>query len=164
MRLNCRVAKPMLPLFGAATRHSITGTAGLSRVWCGVAVLQYLRTSLRPLLKPAAMATVTFDTLAFVDILEKAGIAQEQARGIAIAVRGAQDTVLAEYAKTAQEASKRAVDALDSKTEKAIVELKSDIALVRKDMEAMEQRLTIKMGSMFMVAIGILLAALKFMH
>jgi len=110
------------------------------------------------------MSTVTFDTLAFVDILEKAGIAQEQARGIAIAVRGAQDTVLAEYAKTAQEASNRTVDALDSKTEKAIIELKSDMALVRKDIEAMEQRLTIKMGSMLMVAVGVLLAAMKFMH
>jgi len=121
------------------------------------------------------MSAVTFDTLEFVDILEKAGITQEHARGIAAAVRGAQDTVLAEYAKTAQEANMRAVDALDSKTEKAVLKLeykienlesKIDKRFVEMDakIELIRKDLTIKIGGMLMAAVGVILAAMKFMN
>jgi len=66
------------------------------------------------------------------------------------------------------------VEDLDSKTEKALLflehkidkrfaEADSKIDLIRKDMEALRKDLTIKMSSMFMVAVGILLAAIKFM-
>jgi len=109
------------------------------------------------------MSTVTFDTLEFVKRLRDADVPEKQAEAQAEALRN----VLAEQTKTQVEASTRAVADLDSKTEKAIAELKSelkfDIALIRKDMEALRKDLTIKMGSMFMVAVGILLAAMKFM-
>jgi len=110
------------------------------------------------------MPTVTFDTLEFVETLEKAGIERAHASGIAAAVRAAQEAALSEHAKEANTARSRAVDSLDSKTENALLKLDSKIELLRKDMETMGQRLTIKMGSMFIVAVGVLLAAIKWMH
>jgi len=146
------------------------------------------------------MTTVAFDTLEFVETLEKAGIAREQASGIASAVRTAQETALTAFGKTAQAASTRAMEELDSKTATALLKLEhrldsqialvrkdidtqvalvrkdidTQVALVRKDMNSMESRLntrvdvlqkdlTIKMGGMFMVAVGVILAAMKWM-
>lgn len=40
-------------------------------------------------------------------------------------------------------------------------EIKTDIALLRKDMEAIESRLTIRLGSITVLAMGVLFAALK---
>jgi len=81
---------------------------------------------------------VTFDTLKFVETLESAGVERKQASAIASAVRDSHD-------------------AADVATKG---DLRNEIALVRKDMEAMENRITIRLGTMLVVAVGILLAVL----
>jgi len=81
---------------------------------------------------------ITFDTLKFVETLEAAGVERKQAAAIASAVRDSHD-------------------AADTAT-------KGDVALIRKDMEAMELRLlnalTLRLGAMLAVVVGILLAVL----
>jgi len=84
-----------------------------------------------------AMA-VTFDTLKFVETLEEAGVERKHASAIASAVRDSHD-------------------AADVATKG---DLRNEIALVRKDMEAMENRLLIKLGGMMVIAVGILLVVL----
>jgi len=81
---------------------------------------------------------ITFDTLKFVETLEQAGLERKQASAIASAVRDSHD-------------------AADVVTKG---DLRHEIALVRKDMEAMENRMVIKLGGMMVVLFG-LAAALK---
>jgi len=73
------------------------------------------------------MATITFDTLKFVETLENAGITREHASAAAVAVREAQETALADHAKEQQELRARAVAELDTKTEKAIYQLSGEM-------------------------------------
>jgi hypothetical protein len=40
-------------------------------------------------------------------------------------------------------------------------DIRSDIALVRKDMEILSTSMTVRLGSMLIVALGVLFAALK---
>ncbi len=81
------------------------------------------------------MATVTFDTLKFADTLKAAGVPPEQA-----------------------EAQARAVSVAIGEVD---VATKRDIDDLRKDIHATEQRLTIKMGAFLMIAVGIILAAMR---
>ncbi|PJI56404.1 DUF1640 domain-containing protein [Escherichia coli] len=85
------------------------------------------------------MAQVYFDTLKFVEKLEASGIPAAQARAISDAVRESHESV--------EVATKRDLDDLKK-------ELRSDMELLRKD-------LTIKMGGMFVVAVGVLAAIIK---
>jgi len=86
------------------------------------------------------MATITFDTLKFVETLEKVGIKREHASAAAVAVREAQESALADHAKEQQEFSTRAVAELDSKTEKAFFKTETAVSEMRAEMT---QRLTI---------------------
>ena len=84
------------------------------------------------------MAAVTFDTLKFVERLEKAGVPREQASAIA-------------------EAQKDAfAEALDSQ-----LATKSDIQRLENKIETLELRLILKMGGMMVVAIGIVATLVK---
>ncbi len=93
------------------------------------------------------MSSITFDTLKFVERLEKAGVPREQATAMA----EAQKEVFAE-ALDATLATKADVQAV-----------KSDITLLRTEIQAMELRLTIKLGAFLAVAVGVMLTVLK-MH
>lgn len=42
-------------------------------------------------------------------------------------------------------------------------DVKADIAAVKSDLKLLEQRMTIKLGGMMMVAVGILLAAIRYL-
>jgi len=88
---------------------------------------------------------ITFDTLKFVQTLESAGVGREQASAIAAAVRDAHDTA-------------------DVATKGDIVLVRRDMDVMRKDIEALELRLlntlTLRLGAMLAVAVGILLAVL----
>jgi len=122
--------------------------------------------------------TITFDTLKFATHLKNADVPEKQAQAQAEALREVINETLVEQSRKQAEATARAVVNLDTKTEAAIAglkaELKADIGLLRKDVEALEQRLnaridasgkdlTIKMGGMFIVAIGILLAGMRYL-
>jgi len=85
------------------------------------------------------MASVTFDTLKFVKKLEESGIPDKQAEAIADAFKDAQGE--AELATKAD-----------------LQDVKNEIELLRRDMDArfiqMEQRMTIKLGALMVVAVG----------
>ncbi|SBT04217.1 conserved hypothetical protein [Candidatus Accumulibacter aalborgensis] len=94
------------------------------------------------------MSTTTFDTFKFVERLEKAGLSREQAAAIA-------------------EAQKDSLsEALDSTlaTKADMVRLENRIDGMGKDMQAMELRLTIRLGAFFTLAVGILIAVLRLPH
>lgn len=77
------------------------------------------------------MSTITFDTLKFVQRLEKAG------------------------------ATRELVTKSDLKSE--VTRLDNRLDILGKDIQAMEMRLTIKLGAFLAVAVGVMLTVLK-MH
>ena len=81
------------------------------------------------------MSTITFDTLKFADTLKQAGVPAAQA-----------------------EAEARAVAAAIGEVD---VATRRDIEDIRKDIQAMELRLTVKMGAFITIATGIPIAILK---
>ena len=87
------------------------------------------------------MGAATFDTLKFVERLEKAGVPREQATAMAEAQRDS----LAESLDSAV-ASKSDVLRLDNRFE-----------VLSKELQALELRLTIKLGAFIAVAAGVLI-------
>jgi DNA-binding transcriptional MerR regulator len=81
------------------------------------------------------MTAITFDTLKFVDRLRDAGIPEAQAKAIAEAFREAQG--------------------------EAELATKHDIELLRRDLKDLEQRMTIKLGAMVVVAVSLVAALVK---
>jgi len=107
------------------------------------------------------VATVTFDTLKFVETLEQAGVERAHASAVAVAVREAQETALAEHAKVQQESSARAVAELDTKTEKAIFQLAAEMKQRFTEVEAKFDRLEQRTHSRFTLLqwmLGVLIA------
>jgi len=92
------------------------------------------------------MAAITFDTLQFVQTLEKAGIDREQASAFANAVRDSHES--------AELATKADLRELRS-------ELKADHQSLRSELKALELRMTIKLGSLLVAGIVLILAVLK---
>jgi len=86
------------------------------------------------------MATITFDTLKFVETLENAGVERAHASAVAVAVREAQATALADHAKDQQEFSTRSVSELDTKTEKGLFQLKTEVQHLSAKFDLLEQR------------------------
>jgi len=89
-----------------------------------------------------AMSAITFDTHKFIRRLKDSGLPEAQAEAIADAFREAQGE--AELA-----------------TKQDIVGVKQDIALLKRDIQEMELRLTIKLGAMLVVAIGAVATLVK---
>lgn len=89
------------------------------------------------------MSTVTFDTLKFVERLEAGGFSHVQAKAAAEAFAEA----------TSQE--------LATKTD--IMGLRSEILLMDQRLIVMEQRITIKLGSMMVIAVGGIMAAIRYL-
>ena len=87
------------------------------------------------------MATVTFDTHKFVKTLEAAGVPESQAEAFSTAVRESHEA--------------------------AELATKGDIAELRKDidskLEKLELRMTIKLGSIVVVALGAFTVIFKFL-
>ena len=106
------------------------------------------------------MSTITFDTLRFVETLEKAGMPRAQAA----AFSQAQQFSLSE-ALDSSVATKADLIAVKSELKADIVRLDNKIdnrfESLTKDMQALEMRLTIKLGAFLAVFAGIIIAALK---
>jgi len=123
---------------------------------------------------------ITFDTLEYVNKLRAADVPQKQAEAQAQALRGVLDAALAEQSQKHHEQQQvqaqthtRALESLDTKTERAIAELRyelkgditevkgeiaeirNDIILVRKNMEAMENRLVTRLTKVMIAVVGI---------
>jgi hypothetical protein len=96
------------------------------------------------------MVAITFDTLKFVRTLEAAGVTAPQAEAIANAVRDSHDA-----ADVATKGDLRELKA----------ELKNEIAVLRQELKAdtreLELRMTVKLGTMIVAAIGVGLALAK---
>src|SRR6218665_2426574 len=92
------------------------------------------------------MASIPFDTLKFVKTLEAAGIPASQAEAFSAAVRDSHESV--------DVATKRDLKELE-------VSLRHDIGDLRKEMKEQELRLTIKLGTIVVVALGAFTALSK---
>jgi len=84
------------------------------------------------------MAVAAFDTAEHIEELEKEGIEHKHARAFVKLVWRSHEAVLANQVKEQQEISARIAKELDSKTE-------HKIELLRKDLEAVEERLNGKL-------------------
>jgi len=109
------------------------------------------------------MAPVPFDTQKFVETLTASGLPETQAKAISSAF------LEAAYAEFATKSDLRDLE-LMIKTEMRelrdelkgdIRELKGDIRELRNNMRELELRMTIKLGAMQVVGIGVLAAVLK---
>jgi len=98
------------------------------------------------------MSTITFDTLKFVDRLEKAGATRELATAMAEAQKESLSEVM-----DAQLATKSDIAKLESR----FIAVDSKMVSIENRLEAMELRLTIKLGAFLAVFAGIIIAALK---
>ena len=90
------------------------------------------------------MSTITFDTLKFSDSLKAPGVPDKQAEAEARAL-----------------AEAFSANASDLATKGDVREVRNEIDLLRKDVLAMELRLTIKLGAFLSVAVGVLIAVLR---
>jgi hypothetical protein len=82
------------------------------------------------------MSSVPFDTLKFVERLEAGGFTPAQAKAAAQAFAEASSQELA---------------------------TKSDIAKLESSIQLLEQKMTIKLGGLIVVAVGVLLAAIRYL-
>ncbi|MCF8211607.1 MAG: CCDC90 family protein [Rhodoferax sp.] len=91
------------------------------------------------------MSAVTFDTLKFVERLEKAGMPREQA---------------AAFVQAQADSLSEAMDSTLA-TRSDIVHLESRMDLLSKDIQALELRLTVKLGAFITAAAGTTVALIK---
>ena len=103
------------------------------------------------------MAAVTFDTLKFVETLREAGVPETQAKAISQAVRDAHETAELVTNRDLREAS----TAIRTDMQAMRAEIQSDMQLLRADVRALEPRLTIRLGSIVVVALGAFTALSK---
>jgi len=91
------------------------------------------------------MATVVlFDSSEIVEDLKKEGVSPRHAKAIVHAMLRTQELAAADTVKAAREAGEQTVKELDGKTADALLKLGHELALVRKDMETLEQNLSAK--------------------
>jgi Coiled-coil domain-containing protein 90-like len=112
------------------------------------------------------MGAVPFDTLKLARRLETAGFPPKQAGDIAEALSEAMSG--AELATSADITSVRMeVTTLGAELRAEIAalgaEVRAEIAAVRAEIELLRRDLTIRLGSMLIVAVGILLAAIRYL-
>ncbi len=97
--------------------------------------------------------------------LQKVGFTAEQVEALADFM----DTQAASKADLERVASGLKAELAETKAElkadiaKTKAELKADIADVRSDVKFLEQRMTIKLGGMMIIAVGILMAAIRYL-
>jgi len=112
------------------------------------------------------MAAVPFDTLKLARRLEAAGFPAKQAgdtaEALAEAMSGAELATKSDLAPV-----KSDLAALRAELKAEIAALKAEIAALRAefkaDIELLRRDLTIRLGSMIVVAVGILLAAIRYL-
>jgi hypothetical protein len=92
------------------------------------------------------MTAITFNTLKFVDRLRAAGIPEAQAKAIAEAMREAQGE--------AELATVRDLRELGEIT-------RHEVELVRRGLKDLEQRMTIKLGAILVVAVSVVAVLVK---
>ena len=109
------------------------------------------------------MSTVPFDTLRFARHLEESGMAASVATGaaeaFADALTGAELVTRSDLTESTRELRselRTEITAVRTEIATTRTELKNDIELLRRD-------ITIKFGSMLVIAVGILLTAIRYL-
>jgi hypothetical protein len=109
--------------------------------------------------KTVIMSAVPFDTLKFARHLEASGLAASVANGAAEA--------LADAMTGADLATKSDVAGVRTEFKAEIASVRGDIAATRielkNDIELLRRDITIKFGSMLVIAVGILLTAIRYL-
>ena len=111
------------------------------------------------------MSRLAFDTHTFVKHLTRAGMDEQQAEALVeFQVQLINDSLAT---KQDIEEVKRDIEALRLTTEQSIealrLETKKDIAALKTDMQKMELRLTLRLGSVTIAAVGVFATLIKFM-
>jgi len=96
------------------------------------------------------MTAITFDTLKFVKTLEASGVSAKHAEAFASAVR--------DSTESADLATKADLRELKAELKSDSRELKAEL---KADMRELELRMTIKLGGMLVVAVGVIAALIK---
>lgn len=99
----------------------------------------------------------SLDTLQTAKRLKEAGFDEPQAEALTGLLRDVQEAEQGQLA-TKADLGRVAAD-LDAKIERVAAELRAEFALIRSSMEVLRRDLTIRLGSMIVVATGVLLAA-----
>ena len=105
----------------------------------------------------------TFDTLEYTEELEAAGVLPAQAKAHARALLKIIDSNLATKTDIAkiEQTIKELETSLNQKIKELDTSLKHDIELLRAEIKAMEQRLTIRLGGMLIIGIGAVATMIK---
>jgi len=109
------------------------------------------------------MAPVPFDTQKFVETLTASGLPDSQAKAISSAFR---EAINAEFATKSdlhelELKIKTEIRELRDELKGDIHNLKSDVHELKSDMHKLELRMTIKLGAMQVVGIGVIAAIVK---
>jgi len=96
------------------------------------------------------MGQVAFDTQEFVETLENAGLPKEQAKAISIAVRKSHEVADVATKRDLEDVRKE----IDARFDKLDAKIDSQIALVRKDVEALTNSLLIKLSGVMLAIVG----------
>ena len=106
------------------------------------------------------MAAIMFDTHAFVKELTQAGMPEQQAEVLARSQTTLIDEKLAtkEDLKKLELATKRDLKELEQATKRDLKELEQ---AMKRDLKELELRLTLRLGSMMVIAIGVVAALVK---
>jgi phage host-nuclease inhibitor protein Gam len=99
------------------------------------------------------MSALAFDTLKFAKRLKEAGFTEQQAEALALAEAELIEQNLATKRDIAD--LKRDIKELKVKMEQKIEQIRSDLA---RDLKDLEYRMTIKLGTMMVVAVGAMAA------
>jgi len=102
------------------------------------------------------MPAVTFDTLKFVKTLKEAGILEPQAEAISTAVRESHEAV--------DVATRGDIADLRHEMKEMETGLHHQIDGLRHEMKELELRMTIKLGSIVIAALGVLTLIFKFLQ
>jgi hypothetical protein len=111
------------------------------------------------------MSVAPFDTLAFARRLEEGGFSVEQSRTAASALADAltDEMVTRADLERFEGLIHRDLEAFKAEMREEMnafkAEMRAEIGALRSDMKAQEQRITLRLGSMLVVATGLLLAA-----
>jgi len=115
------------------------------------------------------MNAIPFDTLKLARKLEASGFTRDQATGAAEAFADAMVQELATKADLEKTEHRLEAKITEAKAElKAEIgdsrsELKAETSDIRAEMKLLEQRMTIKLGGMMIVGVGVLLAAIRYL-
>jgi hypothetical protein len=87
---------------------------------------------------------VAFDTLKLSEELTASGFSEEQARGLSRALRDVEDAALKDLA-----------------TKEDIRDVRADMLMLKSEIERLELRLTVKLGALIALAVGIVVTLIK---